>query len=58
MPVVGKSKTGNMVIDYAVQGVNTLSPSNSQIKTSEKKKEDGAFARIFNGLFGCCVMRR
>ena len=58
MPVVGKSKTGNMVIDYAVQGVNTLSRSNSQIKTSEKKKEDGAFARIFNGLFGCCVMRR
>ncbi len=57
MPVVGKSKTGNMVIDYAVQGVNTLSRSNSQIKTSEKK-EDGAFARIFNGLFGCCVMRR
>ena len=56
MPVVGKSKTGNMVIDYAVQGVNTLSRSNSQIKTSEK--EDGAFARIFNGLFGCCVMRR
>ncbi len=58
MPVVGKSKTGNMVIDYAVQGVNTLSRSNSQIKTSEKKEEDGAFARIFNGLFGCCVMRR
>ena len=58
MPVVGKSKTGNMVIDYTAQGVNALSRSSSKIINTAEKKEDDVLARIFNGLFGCCVMRQ
>jgi hypothetical protein len=58
MPVVGKSKTGNMVIDYTAQGVNALSRSSSKIINTAEKKEDDVLARIFNSLFGCCVMRQ
>lgn len=65
MPVVGNTKTGQVVIDLAARGVNSLSRSSSQFMGEGKGGRDGDGAelsplvRMFNSVCGgCCALRK
>ena len=65
MPVVGNTKTGQVVIDLAARGVNSLSRSSSQFMGDGKGGRGGdgdelsPLVRMFNSVCGgCCALRK
>jgi hypothetical protein len=65
MPVVGNTTTGQVVIDLAAKGVNSLSRSSSHFVGDDKGGRGGdsvelnPLVRMFNNVYGsCCAARK